>query len=188
MKLALIYPLAALAEIGGCFAFWAWLKLDRSPLWLVPGVLSLIAFAWLLTLAPAEAAGRAFAAYGGVYIVASLVWMALVEKTTPDRWDLIGGTVCLIGAGVILFGLLTIAVASGVARGRPGARLLLTAYLAVQFVLHIVTFVSTDSWDWAAIVELVLYAFIAIAVWTPPGSRYFQRAAASDAPLSDRAT
>jgi len=104
VKLALIYPLAALAEISGCFAFWAWLKLDRSPWWLVPGVISLIAFAWLLTLAPAEAAGRAFAAYGGVYIVTSLVWMALVEKTAPDRWDLIGGTVCLIGAGVILFG------------------------------------------------------------------------------------
>ena len=104
MKSLLIYPLAALAEIGGCFAFWAWLKLDRSPVWLVPGVLSLIAFAWLLTLVPAETAGRAFAAYGGVYIVASLAWMALVEKTTPDRWDLIGGAVCLIGAGVILFG------------------------------------------------------------------------------------
>lgn len=104
MKLALIYPLAALAEIGGCFTFWAWLKLDRSPVWLVPGVLSLIAFAWLLTFVPSEAAGRAFAAYGGVYICASLVWMALVEKTATDRWDLIGGAVCLIGAGVILFG------------------------------------------------------------------------------------
>lgn len=96
--------------------------------------------------------------------------------------------VSLLGAGVILFGLLTIAVGSGIARGRPGARLLLSLYLAVQFVLHIVTIVSTDSWDWAAIVELVLYAFIAVAVWTPPGSRYFQPAAASDAPLRDRAT
>ncbi|WP_420470885.1 YnfA family protein [Brevundimonas sp. FT23042] len=103
MKLLLVYPLAALAEITGCFAFWAWLKLDRSPWWLVPGVLSLIAFAWLLTLVPADAAGRAFAAYGGVYICASLIWMALVEKSPPDRWDLIGGAVCLIGAGVILF-------------------------------------------------------------------------------------
>lgn len=104
MKLWLIYPLAALAEIGGCFVFWAWLKLDRSPLWLAPGVVCLIVFAWLLTLVPSDAAGRAFAAYGGVYICASLVWMTLVEKTAPDRWDLLGGLVCLIGAGIILFG------------------------------------------------------------------------------------
>lgn len=104
MKTALVYPLAALAEIAGCFAFWAWLKLDRSVLWLVPGVASLVAFAWLLTLVPSEAAGRAFAAYGGVYICASLVWMAAVEKSAPDRWDLLGGAVCLIGAGIILFG------------------------------------------------------------------------------------
>lgn len=103
MKLALIYPLAALAEIAGCFAFWAWLKLDRSPLWLAPGVVSLALFAWLLALVPAETAGRAFAAYGGVYICASLVWMAAVERTLPDRWDLIGGALCLVGAVVILF-------------------------------------------------------------------------------------
>lgn len=104
MKTVLVYPLAALAEIVGCFAFWAWLRLDRSVLWLVPGVASLIAFAWLLTLVPTEAAGRAFAAYGGVYICASLVWMAAVEKSAPDRWDMLGGAVCLIGAGIILFG------------------------------------------------------------------------------------
>ena len=104
MKLWLIYPLAALAEIGGCFAFWAWLKLDRSPLWLAPGVACLIAFAWLLTLVPSDAAGRTFAAYGGVYICASLIWMALVEKTPPDRWDILGGLVCLVGAGLILLG------------------------------------------------------------------------------------
>ncbi len=103
MKALWIYPLAALAEIGGCFAFWAWLKLDRSPLWLIPGVAALIAFAWLLTQVPSEAAGRAFAAYGGAYIVASLAWMGVVEKTMPDRWDLIGGAVCLIGAALILF-------------------------------------------------------------------------------------
>ena len=104
MKALWIYPLAALAEIAGCFAFWAWLKLDRSPVWLVPGVLSLVAFAWLLTLVPSSAAGRAFAAYGGVYVVASLIWMALVEKAAPDRWDLLGGAICLAGAAVILFG------------------------------------------------------------------------------------
>ena len=104
MKLALVYPLAALAEIGGCFAFWAWLKLDRSPLWLAPGVVCLIAFAWLLTLVPAEAAGRAFAAYGGVYIVSSLGWLWAVEGLRPDRWDLLGAALCLAGATAILAG------------------------------------------------------------------------------------
>ncbi len=103
MKALWVYPLAALAEIGGCFAFWAWLKLDRSPLWLIPGVGALVAFAWLLTLVPTEAAGRAFAAYGGVYILASIVWMTLVEKVRPDAWDAVGVSLCLIGAGVILF-------------------------------------------------------------------------------------
>lgn len=100
----LIYPLAALAEIAGCFAFWAWLKLDRSPLWLVPGVLSLALFAWLLTLVPSDAAGRAYAAYGGVYIAASLFWLWAVEGLRPDRWDLLGAAVCLTGAGIILLG------------------------------------------------------------------------------------
>lgn len=98
----LIYPLAALAEISGCFAFWAWLKLDRSPLWLAPGLLSLAVFAWLLTLVPSEAAGRAYAAYGGVYIAASLLWLWLVEGQRPDRFDLTGAAVCLVGAAVIL--------------------------------------------------------------------------------------
>jgi small multidrug resistance family-3 protein len=97
-----IYPLAALAEIAGCFAFWAWLKLDRSALWLVPGLLSLAAFAWLLTLVPSEAAGRAYAAYGGVYITASLCWLWLIEGQRPDRFDLMGAAICLIGAAVIL--------------------------------------------------------------------------------------
>ena len=100
----LIYAAAALAEIAGCFAFWAWLKLDKSPLWLVPGMASLAAFAWLLTLIDAPAAGRAYAAYGGVYILASLVWMALAEGLRPDRWDLAGAAVCLVGASLILFG------------------------------------------------------------------------------------
>jgi small multidrug resistance family-3 protein len=99
-----IYAGAALAEIAGCFAFWAWLKLDRSPLWLVPGVLSLALFAWLLTLVDAAFAGRAYAAYGGIYIAASLGWLWAVEGARPDRWDLMGGAVCLIGAAMILFG------------------------------------------------------------------------------------
>nr|WP_246522317.1 YnfA family protein [Neoroseomonas terrae] len=98
----MIYTLAAIAEIGGCFAFWAVLRLGRSPWWLVPGVAALIAFAWLLSRVDAAAAGRAFAAYGGVYIAASLVWMWLVEGVRPDRWDAIGAALCLTGAAVIL--------------------------------------------------------------------------------------
>jgi small multidrug resistance family-3 protein len=101
---AVIYAAAALAEIAGCFAFWAWLRLDRSPLWILPGLLSLTLFAWLLTLVDSSAAGRAYAAYGGVYIAASLLWLWIVEATRPDRWDVIGAAVCLLGAGIILLG------------------------------------------------------------------------------------
>lgn len=82
--------------------------------------------------------------------------------------------VSLLGAGIILFGLLTIDVASGVARGRRLARLILTAYLAVQFVLHIVTIVTADTWDWTSAAEMAIYVFVAVAVWTPPGARYFR--------------
>lgn len=98
------YMGAALAEIAGCFSFWAWLRLGKSPWWLVPGMTSLALFAWLLTLVDSNAAGRAYAAYGGVYIVASLGWLWAVEGLRPDRWDAIGATVCLVGAGIILIG------------------------------------------------------------------------------------
>lgn len=99
-----VYAGAALTEIAGCFSFWAWLRLGKSILWLAPGMISLALFAYLLTLAPSEAAGRAYAAYGGVYIAASLLWLWLAESQRPDRWDAIGAAICLIGAAVILFG------------------------------------------------------------------------------------
>ena len=103
MKTLLVYSLAAVAEIGGCFAFWAWLKLDRSPWWGLAGTASLIVFALLLTRIDSAAAGRAFAAYGGIYILASMVWMGTVEGVRPDRWDLAGLCLCLAGAAVILW-------------------------------------------------------------------------------------
>jgi small multidrug resistance family-3 protein len=99
-----IYAAAALAEIAGCFAFWAWLRLGRTVLWLFPGMLALALFAYMLTRIDAAFAGRAYAAYGGVYIAASLLWLWLVEGTRPDRWDLTGALVCLLGAGIILLG------------------------------------------------------------------------------------
>lgn len=100
----LIYAGAALAEIAGCFAFWAWLRLGRSAWWAAPGLASLAVFALLLTRVESDLAGRAYAAYGGVYIAASLAWLFAVERQAPDRWDLAGATVCLIGAGLILYG------------------------------------------------------------------------------------
>lgn len=99
----LIFAAAALCEIAGCFAFWAWLRLSKSALWLLPGSASLVLFALLLTLAPSDLAGRAYAAYGGLYIVASLAWLWLIEGHPPDRWDLSGSALALAGALVILF-------------------------------------------------------------------------------------
>ncbi|MDR5651209.1 YnfA family protein [Ruixingdingia sedimenti] len=97
------YAAAALAEIAGCFAVWAWWRGGASAMWLLPGMASLAAFGWLLALSPAEFAGRAYAAYGGVYVAASLVWLWAVEGARPDRWDLAGAALVLAGAGVILF-------------------------------------------------------------------------------------
>jgi len=98
MKTAIVYVGAAIAEIAGCFAFWGWLRLGKPIWWLLPGVCSLIVFAYLLTLVETEAAGRAYATYGGIYIVASLVWLWIVEGARPDRWDITGASLCLIGA------------------------------------------------------------------------------------------
>lgn len=97
-----LFVLAAVAEIGGCFAFWAYFRLDRSPWWLLPGTLSLLLFAYLLTHAQSDFAGRAYAAYGGIYIGASLTWLWLVEGKLPDRWDLAGVALCLAGAALII--------------------------------------------------------------------------------------
>ncbi len=104
MKSMAWYLVAALGEIGGCFAFWAWLRLHKSPLWILPGIASLIIFALVLTRIDASNAGRAYAAYGGIYILSSLGWLWAAEGVKPDRWDLIGAGICLCGAAVILSG------------------------------------------------------------------------------------
>jgi small multidrug resistance family-3 protein len=104
MTTAFVYIAAALAEIAGCFAFWAVFRLGKPVYWLIPGVAALVLFAWLLTLVEAAFAGRAYAAYGGIYIAASLGWLWAIEGTRPDRWDVTGALICVIGAGIILFG------------------------------------------------------------------------------------
>jgi len=100
----LIYLGAALAEIAGCFAFWAWLRMDRSPIWVAPGMAFLALFAYLLTLVDAEHAGRTYAAYGGIYILSALGWLWIAEGVKPDRWDALGVAICLLGASIILWG------------------------------------------------------------------------------------
>lgn len=102
MSLA-FFSLAAFFEIAGCFAFWMWLRDGRSPAYAALGVVSLVLFAVALTRVDTEYAGRAFAAYGGIYIAASLLWLRAVEGVRPDRWDLAGGAISIIGALVILF-------------------------------------------------------------------------------------
>lgn len=104
MQTTLAYVAAAITEIAGCFAFWGWLRLGKPIWWLIPGFISLAAFAYLLTLVESDAAGRAYATYGGVYIVASLLWLWVVEGSRPDRWDIAGSLICLIGAAIILLG------------------------------------------------------------------------------------
>ena len=98
------FAAAAGAEIAGSFAMWAWLRLGASAWWALPGAVLLVVFAILLTRVDAVFAGRAFAAYGGVYIVGSLVWLWAVEGTRPDRWDLSGAILCLAGAAIIILG------------------------------------------------------------------------------------
>lgn len=102
MRSLFIFAGAALLEIAGCFAFWAWLRQGRSHWLALAGIASLIGFAVLLTRADSAFAGRAYAAYGGVYIAASLLWLWGVERTRPDRWDLVGAFICLAGAAVIV--------------------------------------------------------------------------------------
>lgn len=109
MTLAL-YVAAAFAEIAGCFAFWTVVRQGVASAWIVPGVASLMLFAWLLTKVDVAFAGRAYAVYGGIYIAASLAWLWAVEDRAPDRWDILGALICIAGALVILYGPRTHAV------------------------------------------------------------------------------
>ena len=103
MTTLILYVAAAVAEIAGCFALWAVARLNASSIWLIPGVISLVLFGWLLTRVDVIFAGRAYAAYGGIYIAASLIWLWAVEGRMPDRWDVLGALICVAGAMIILY-------------------------------------------------------------------------------------
>lgn len=97
-----LFVLAAFFEIAGCFAFWVWLRRGGTPLVALVGVASLIAFAFALTRVDSAFAGRAYAAYGGIYIVVSLAWLWVVEGQPPTRTDLAGAALAVAGALVII--------------------------------------------------------------------------------------
>jgi small multidrug resistance family-3 protein len=98
-----LFLVTAVAEILGCYLPFLWLREGRSPWLLVPGAMSLAAFAWLLTLHPAMAAGRTYAAYGGVYVATAVLWLWLMDGQQPDRWDVLGASVALAGMAIIAF-------------------------------------------------------------------------------------
>lgn len=98
-----LFAVTAVAEIVGCYLPYLWLRQGKTAWLLVPAAASLAAFAWLLTLHPTLAAGRTYAAYGGVYVAAALVWLWRVEHVRPDRWDLLGVAVTLVGVSIIAF-------------------------------------------------------------------------------------
>ncbi|MCL4477023.1 MAG: YnfA family protein [Nitrospirae bacterium] len=102
LKTALLFVVTAVAEILGCYLAYLWLRKGDSPLLLLPAAGSLALFAWLLTLHPA-AAGRVYAAYGGVYVMTALLWLWIVEGVLPDRWDMTGGLIALAGMAIIMF-------------------------------------------------------------------------------------
>ena len=102
MTTFLLFVLTAVAEIVGCYLPYLWLRKGGSAWLLLPAAASLALFAWLLTLHP-TAAGRVYAAYGGVYVTVAIAWWWWVEAVKPSRWDLLGVALCLLGMAVIMF-------------------------------------------------------------------------------------
>jgi small multidrug resistance family-3 protein len=96
------FVVAAILEIAGCFAFWSWLRRGASPAVTLLGVASLIGFATVLTRVDAPFAGRAYAAYGGIYIAASLAWLWMVERQRPTLSDVVGASVAIAGALIVI--------------------------------------------------------------------------------------
>lgn len=99
----LLFIATAIAEIVGCYLPYLWLRRGASAWLLLPAAASLALFVWLLTLHPANA-GRTYAAYGGVYVATAIVWLWRIDGVRPDRWDVLGSAVAILGMGIIMFG------------------------------------------------------------------------------------
>ena len=103
------FAIAAVLEISGCFMFWLWLRMGRSAMWGLPAIVILALFAAALTRVQVAFAGRAFAAYAGIYVIVSLVWLLLSERVRPTLFDLLGSGLCLAGTMIIVLGGKTVA-------------------------------------------------------------------------------
>ena len=102
LKTIALFFITALAEIIGCYLPYLWLREGKSVWLLVPAAFSLMLFAWLLSLHP-TAAGRVYAAYGGVYVCMAIVWLWAVDGVRPTTWDIVGSAVALLGMAIIMF-------------------------------------------------------------------------------------
>ncbi|MER7006565.1 YnfA family protein [Dactylosporangium sp. NPDC000555] len=103
IRSVLLFVLAALAEIGGAWLVWQGVREHKGLLWIGAGVAALGAYGFVATLQPDAAFGRILAAYGGVFVAGSLGWAMVVDRFRPDRYDLLGAAICLIGVAVIMY-------------------------------------------------------------------------------------
>ena len=103
LRSLLLFVLAALAEIGGAWLIWQGWRENRGLWWIVAGAGALVAYGFVATLQPDANFGRVLAAYGGIFVAGSLSWGVVVDKFRPDRWDIAGAVICLIGVAVIMY-------------------------------------------------------------------------------------
>ena len=103
LRSVLLFALAAVAEIGGAWLIWQGVREHRGALWIGAGVLALGAYGFVATLQPDASFGRILAAYGGVFVAGSLAWGMVVDRFQPDRWDVVGAALCLLGVAVIMY-------------------------------------------------------------------------------------
>jgi small multidrug resistance family-3 protein len=99
----LLFVAAAVAEIGGAWLVWQGLRENRGLLWIGAGALVLGGYGLMITLQPEAHFGRIMAAYGGVFVAGALVWGTVVDRFRPDRWDVVGAAICLLGVAVIMY-------------------------------------------------------------------------------------
>jgi len=103
LRSVVLFVLAAVAEIGGAWLVWQGVREHRGLLWIGAGVVALGLYGFVATLQPDAEFGRILAAYGGVFVAGSLVWAMVVDGFRPDRFDLVGAAICLVGVGVIMY-------------------------------------------------------------------------------------